>query len=125
MTTHPRGSVLIRSDFTGASFDEEAIRIIKESAVFDRPSCQEIQHGWKQRAAMQTVGGRIDTHHRAYADNSVAAPRLMRGSSLVIVLSALPSSAQPAALRLRGSTRIVIEEYRHLSELQRKNSSKL
>ncbi len=37
VTTQPRGSVLILSDFTGASFDEEAIRAMKESAVFDKP----------------------------------------------------------------------------------------
>jgi hypothetical protein len=37
VTTQPRGSVLILSDFTGASFDEEAVRAMKESAVFDKP----------------------------------------------------------------------------------------
>src|ERR1700688_932416 len=37
VTTRPRNSVLILSDFTGASFDEEAIRAMKESAVFDKP----------------------------------------------------------------------------------------
>ena|ERR1017187_2020797 len=37
VTAHPRGSVLILSDFTGASFDEEAIRVMKEAAVFDKP----------------------------------------------------------------------------------------
>ncbi|MGA8620710.1 MAG: STAS/SEC14 domain-containing protein [Candidatus Sulfotelmatobacter sp.] len=37
VTTRPRGSVLILSDFTGASFDHEAIRAMKESAVFDKP----------------------------------------------------------------------------------------
>ena len=37
VTTRPRASVLILSDFTGASFDEEAIRAMKESAVFDKP----------------------------------------------------------------------------------------
>ena len=37
VTTHPRGSVLILSDFTGGSFDEEAIRVMKETAVFDKP----------------------------------------------------------------------------------------
>jgi len=37
VTTRPRGSVLILSDFTGASFDQEAIRVMKESAVFDKP----------------------------------------------------------------------------------------
>ena len=37
VTTRPRGSVLILSDFTGASFDEEAVRAMKESAVFDKP----------------------------------------------------------------------------------------
>ena len=37
VTTQPRGSVLILSDFTGASFDEEAVRVMKEAAVFDKP----------------------------------------------------------------------------------------
>ena len=37
VTTHPLGSVLILSDFTGASFDAEAIRVLKETAVFDKP----------------------------------------------------------------------------------------
>jgi hypothetical protein len=37
VTTRPRGSVLILSDFTGASFDEDAIRVMKETAVFDKP----------------------------------------------------------------------------------------
>jgi len=35
--TEPRGSVLVLSDFTGASFDRDAIRTIKETAVFDKP----------------------------------------------------------------------------------------
>ena len=35
--TQPRGSVLVLSDFTGASFDQDAIRAMKESAVFDKP----------------------------------------------------------------------------------------
>jgi hypothetical protein len=37
VTTEPRGSVLVLSDFTGASFDRDAIRTIKETAVFDKP----------------------------------------------------------------------------------------
>ena len=37
VTTRQRGSVLVLSDFTGASFDEEAIRTMKETAVFDKP----------------------------------------------------------------------------------------
>jgi hypothetical protein len=37
VTTQPRGSVLILCDFTGASFDEEAVRVMKEAAVFDKP----------------------------------------------------------------------------------------
>jgi hypothetical protein len=35
--TQPRGSVLVLSDFTGASLDQDAIRTIKETAVFDKP----------------------------------------------------------------------------------------
>jgi hypothetical protein len=37
VTTHPRGSVLILSDFSGASIGLEAIRMMKETAVFDKP----------------------------------------------------------------------------------------
>jgi len=37
VTTLPRGSALLLSDFTGASFDEEAIRAMKEAAVLDKP----------------------------------------------------------------------------------------
>jgi hypothetical protein len=37
VTTRPRNSILILSDFTGASFDEEAFRVMKETAVFDKP----------------------------------------------------------------------------------------
>jgi hypothetical protein len=37
VTTGPCGSVLILSDFTGASFDEEAIRVMQQTAVFDKP----------------------------------------------------------------------------------------
>ena len=32
----PRGSVLVLSDFTGATFDREALRTMKESAVFNK-----------------------------------------------------------------------------------------
>jgi hypothetical protein len=37
VTVQPRGSVLLLADFTGASFNEEALRAMKESAVFDKP----------------------------------------------------------------------------------------
>lgn len=37
VTTQPRASVLILSDFTGALFDDEAVRVMKEAAVFDKP----------------------------------------------------------------------------------------
>lgn len=37
VTSRPRGSVLILSDFTGACFDLEAVRLMRETAVFDKP----------------------------------------------------------------------------------------
>ena len=37
VTTLPLGSVLILSDFTGASFDAEAILVMQQTAVFDKP----------------------------------------------------------------------------------------
>ena len=36
VTSRPRGSVLILSDFSGASIDQDGIRIMKETAVFDK-----------------------------------------------------------------------------------------
>jgi hypothetical protein len=37
VTVRRRDSVLMLSDFTGASFDLEAVRAMKETAVFDKP----------------------------------------------------------------------------------------
>jgi len=37
ITVQPRGSVLVLSDFTGAAFDRDALRAMKEAAVFDKP----------------------------------------------------------------------------------------
>jgi hypothetical protein len=37
VTVQPLGSVLVLTDFTGATFDRDAIRATKETAVFDKP----------------------------------------------------------------------------------------
>lgn len=37
VNTRPQRSVLILSDFTGAPFDLEAVRVMKEAAVFNKP----------------------------------------------------------------------------------------
>jgi hypothetical protein len=37
ITAQPRSSVLVLVDFTGASFDQEAFRALKETLVFDKP----------------------------------------------------------------------------------------
>jgi hypothetical protein len=37
VTIQPRGSVLILTDFAGASFDRDALLAMKETAVFDKP----------------------------------------------------------------------------------------
>jgi hypothetical protein len=37
VTAEPQKSVLILSDFTGASFDKDALRTMQQSAVFDKP----------------------------------------------------------------------------------------
>ena len=37
VTVNPRGSVLVLTDFSGASFDRDALRAMKETAVFDKP----------------------------------------------------------------------------------------
>ena len=37
VTSHPKGSLLLLADFSGAEFDRETLTIMKEAAVFDRP----------------------------------------------------------------------------------------
>jgi hypothetical protein len=37
VTQHPKGSLLVLADFTGAQFDREAVTVMKEGTVFDRP----------------------------------------------------------------------------------------
>jgi len=37
VTVQPPGSVLLLADFTGASFNEDAIRVMQQTAVFDKP----------------------------------------------------------------------------------------
>src|SRR5689334_18093166 len=37
VTVQPRNSVLVLTDFTGAAFDRDAFRAMKETAVFDKP----------------------------------------------------------------------------------------
>ena len=37
ITVQPRGSVLVLTDFTAAVFDRDAVRAVKETAVFDKP----------------------------------------------------------------------------------------
>ena len=37
VTARPLGSVLALTDFSGATFDAEGIRVLKETATFDKP----------------------------------------------------------------------------------------
>jgi hypothetical protein len=37
VTVNPRGSVLVLTDFTGAAFDRDALRAMKEATVLDKP----------------------------------------------------------------------------------------
>jgi hypothetical protein len=37
VATLPLGSALVLTDFTGASFDQDAVMALKEAAVFDKP----------------------------------------------------------------------------------------
>jgi len=37
VTTHPKGSLLLLADFSGAEFDRGTLTTMKEAAVFDRP----------------------------------------------------------------------------------------
>jgi len=37
VTAQPPGSVLLLADFTGASFDEDVMRTMQQTAVFDKP----------------------------------------------------------------------------------------
>src|SRR5665811_2235803 len=36
-TAQPLNSVLVLTDFTGATFNQDALRALKETAVFDKP----------------------------------------------------------------------------------------
>jgi hypothetical protein len=42
VTAEPLNSVLILSGFTGASFDQDALRTMKKSAVFDKARVKEV-----------------------------------------------------------------------------------
>lgn len=53
VTTHARNSLLILSDFTGASFDLDAIRVMKETVVFDKPYVK--KSAWTGRAKVPQV----------------------------------------------------------------------
>jgi hypothetical protein len=53
VTTQERGSVLILCDYTGASFDLEAIRVMKETAVFDKPYVK--KSAWTGKAKFPQV----------------------------------------------------------------------
>jgi hypothetical protein len=65
VTAHPRGSVLIRSDFTGASFGEEAIRVLQETAVFDKPFVKKSSMGGSRgQPCKQSAGALIRTTER-------------------------------------------------------------
>jgi hypothetical protein len=37
ITVQPRGSVLVLTDFSGTALDRDALRAMKETAVFDKP----------------------------------------------------------------------------------------
>ena len=37
ITVQPRNSVLVLTDFSGTAFDRDALRAMKETAVFDKP----------------------------------------------------------------------------------------
>jgi hypothetical protein len=37
VTVNPHSSVLVLTDFTGAEFDRDALRAMKETSVFDKP----------------------------------------------------------------------------------------
>ena len=37
VAAQPKGSVLLLADFTGATFDKDAIEVLKQATVFDRP----------------------------------------------------------------------------------------
>jgi hypothetical protein len=64
VTAQARGSVLLLADFSGASFNDEALRTMKESAVFDKPfikksawvGAETFPHAFKQK--LRTFSGR-------------------------------------------------------------------
>lgn len=56
VTVRPRASVLILADFTGASFDPEAIRVMQEAAVFDKPYVRKCAWTGAEQAFAESVG---------------------------------------------------------------------
>jgi len=55
VTVRPRASVFILADFTGASFDAEAIRVMKEAAVFDKPYVRKCAWTGTEQAVAEIV----------------------------------------------------------------------
>jgi hypothetical protein len=55
VTVRPQASVLILADFTGASFDPEAIRVMKEAAVFDKPYVRKCAWTGTEQAFAESV----------------------------------------------------------------------
>jgi hypothetical protein len=55
VTVRPRASVLILADFTGAAFDAEAIRVMKEAAVFDKPHVRKSAWTGTEQAFAESV----------------------------------------------------------------------
>jgi hypothetical protein len=64
VTTRARASVLLLVDFTGAAFDQEALRAMKEAAVFNKPYIK--RSAWvgaesfpeESRQSLKTFSGR-------------------------------------------------------------------
>ena len=64
VTTRARASVLLLVDFTGAAFDQEALRAMKETAVFNKPYIK--KSAWvgaesfpeESRQSLKTFSGR-------------------------------------------------------------------
>ena len=82
VTAQPRGSVLVLADFTGASFDHEALRAMKESAVFHKPYIS--KSAWVGAENLPPV----------FSDMAGQGPSLIRNHGLGFIRAAAHRSAR-------------------------------
>jgi isopentenyl diphosphate isomerase/L-lactate dehydrogenase-like FMN-dependent dehydrogenase len=103
VTARPGASVLILSDFTGASFGQEAIRVMKETAVFDKPYSVK-KSAWRDGRIFLviTINSTVIGHREREVRDGME--QLLRGN----IWSRIPFAPQVLA-RPRWLTRFLVD----------------